>query len=324
MQAEKLAQVKTTVLKLRQRLIAGELYQSLPERVGLLIEQAPTTPLTTVAPTNDQPVLALIKKLKHDLQADGLDEIKDADLQTLLTGVGSVDPKVRDRGVRYLLNEAVQLQLLRPDQLGAIFDYLVTDDVLFAHIDQPTNDAVFQRSYAIVLLSLLVYVHYTGLTFLTDARIQKLVAQTNTYLVLEQDTRGFVQDKGWAHAYTHLGNLLEQLADEPSLTRADKLLTLAIFISRYQHLKTPLIFGEAERLSMYLAVLASKDQLYTDYILLAFKKWRTALVMGPEPDSYAAWTQVFNRNRLMEAMALHDDLPDALVDYLDDELEFLG
>lgn len=48
---------------------------------------------------------------------------------------------------------------------------------------------------------------------------------------------------GWAHAYTHIGNILDELADESQLARADKLLLLAALIARYQKLTTPLILA---------------------------------------------------------------------------------
>ena len=48
MQAEKLMQVKDAVLKLRQQLRAGQIYQSLPSRMATLIKQLPSTVTTTV------------------------------------------------------------------------------------------------------------------------------------------------------------------------------------------------------------------------------------------------------------------------------------
>lgn len=323
MQAEKLAQVKAAVLKLRQQLRAGELYQSLPQRLGKLIDQLPATPATTVTPPADD-ILDLVQTLRSDLDAGKLTAITDDQLKQLLSHIGSLNPAIRDRGCYYLLNEALQQQLLTAEQLGTIFDRLVQDDMLFAHIDEPANDAVYQRSFSILLLSVLLYADHAGITFLTPARLEQVVSQFTVYLILETDTRGFVGHNGWAHAYTHIGNLLDELADEQQLARADKLMMLAAMISRYQRLHTPLIFGEPERLSTYLALITNKDELYSDYVLLAFKGWHRTMVMKSAPSTEAAWTQVFNRNRLLEAMALHDDFPTAIVDYLDDELEFLG
>ncbi|WP_318765785.1 DUF2785 domain-containing protein [Lactiplantibacillus carotarum] len=323
MQAEKLAQVKAAVLQIRQQLRAGELYQSLPQRLGTLIDQLQTTPATTVTTPEDD-ILDLVEDLRSGLDAGTLTAIQDDQLQALLDHVGSLNPMIRDRGCYYLLNEALQQQLLTAEQLGQIFDQLVQDTTLFAHIDQPENDAVYQRSFAVLLLSVLMYADHAGITFMTPARLEQVVSQFTVYLLLETDTRGFVGNNGWAHAYTHIGNLLDELADEKELARADKLMMLAALLARYQRLSTPLIFGEPERLSSYLALITNKDELYSDYVLLAFKGWHRDMVMQPSPSSEAAWTKVFNRNRLLEAMALHDDFPTAIVDYLDDELEFLG
>ncbi|BDZ31402.1 DUF2785 domain-containing protein [Lactiplantibacillus sp. WILCCON 0030] len=324
MEAQNLATLKADVMKLRQHLRAGELYQSLPQRLGYLIDQIPVAPATTVTIPDDGAVSDLIKKLHAGLEAGTLTEITDDQLNLLVQHLGSLDANVRDRGCYYLLNEALQQQLLTSDQLGTIFDRLTQDEQLFSHIDQPENDAVFQRSFSILILSVLLYADHAGMAFMTPARLEQVVQQFTTYLLLERDTRGFVPNHGWAHAYTHIGNLLDELADENDLARADKLMMLASLIEHYQRLTTPLIFGEAERLSSYLALITSKDELYSDYLLRALKKWHQQLVMQPAPATAQAWTRVFNRNRLLEAMALHDDFPTAIVEYLDDELEFLG
>ncbi|CAM3026247.1 DUF2785 domain-containing protein [Lactiplantibacillus plajomi] len=324
MQANQLAQVKAAVFKIRQDLRAGKVYQSLTRQLAAVIEQVPAAPSTPVNVPEDDDVLDLVQELRNGLADGSLTAISEQQLTHLLSHLGSLNPEIRDRGCYYLLNEALQQQLLTIDQLGQIFDQLVRDDVLFAHINEPENDAVFLRSFAVLLLSVLLYADHAGMTFMTSARRQVLVTQFTVYLLLERDTRGFVGDHGWAHSYTHIGNLLDELVAERQLARADKLLLLAALISQYQRLDTPLIFGEPERLSTYLAAITNKDELYSDYLLLAFKDWHRTMVMQSVPTTEAAWTKVFNRNRLLEAMALHDDFPTMVVDYLDDELEFLG
>ncbi|WP_225441600.1 DUF2785 domain-containing protein [Lactiplantibacillus pentosus] len=284
----------------------------------------PQTVTTTVTLPSDEEVLPLIADLHEQLTKGTLTAINDEQIRQLMAHIGSRNPRVRDQGVYYLLNEALQQQVLTTQQLGDIFDQLIQDDVLFAHIDEPQNDAVYQRSFAVLLLSVLLYADHAGLTFMTPARLELIVTQMTAYILLEQDTRGFVGTTGWAHAYTHIGNILDELADESQLARADKLLLLAALMSRYQTLTTPLIFGEPERLSSYLTLISNKDELYCEYLLMALKRWHQRLMAHRHPNSEAEWTQIFNRNRLLEALALHDDLPTAVVDYLDDELEFLG
>lgn len=272
MQAEKLKQVKDAVLKLRQQLRSGQLYQSLPIRMDGLVAQLPQTVTTTVTLPSDEEVLPLIADLHEQLTKGTLTAISDEQIRQLMAHIGSRNPRVRDQGVYYLLNEALQQQVLTTQQLGDIFDQLIQDDVLFAHIDEPQNDAVYQRSFAVLLLSVLLYADHAGLTFMTPARLELIVTQMTAYILLEQDTRGFVGTTGWAHAYTHIGNILDELADESELARADKLLLLAALMSRYQTLTTPLIFGEPERLSSYLTLISNKDELYCEYLLMALKR----------------------------------------------------
>ncbi|MFC6181450.1 DUF2785 domain-containing protein [Lactiplantibacillus daowaiensis] len=324
MDTKKLTTLKADCLQLRQHIRAGDLYQSLPQRIGYLINQIDVVSATTVIAVPDGDVETLIETLNAGLNEGSLTTITDDQIKQLLPHLGSLNPAIRDAGCYYLLNEALQQQLLSEDQLGLIFDTLIQDDQLFAHIDEPQNDAIYQRSFAILILAVLLYADHAGFHFMTDARLEQLVQQFTTYLMLERDTRGFVGTNGWAHAYTHVGNLLEELAEEPRLARADKLMMLATLIERYQRLNTPLIFGEPERLSSYLALITTKDDVYTEYVLLAFKRWHQQLIMQPAPKSESAWNRVFNRNRLLEAMALHDDFPTAVSDYLDEELEFLG
>jgi len=324
MDKQKLTTLKADVLTLRQHLRAGDLYQSLPQRIGYLIDQQDRRLATTVVAVPDDDISTLIKELRDGFQAGTVTTITDDHIHKLLAHVGSLQADVRDNGVYYLLNEALQQQLLTEDQLGFIFDTLIQDDHLFDHIDEPANDAIFKRSFSILILSVLVYADHAGFHFMTTARLEQLVQQVCTFLMLEKDTRGYVTDKGWAHAYTHVSNLLDELGEEPRLARADKLMMLATLIESYERLSTPLIFGEPERLSSYLAMITSKDDVYADYVLIAFKKWHQDLVMQAAPDSAAMWTRIFNRNRLLEAMALHDDFPTSLTDYLDEELEFLG
>ncbi|XHB65855.1 hypothetical protein ACEY16_09480 [Lactiplantibacillus plantarum] len=68
MQAEKLMQVKDAVLKLRQQLRAGQIYQSLPSRMATLIKQLPSTVTTTVTIPSDEEVLPLIATLHEQLK----------------------------------------------------------------------------------------------------------------------------------------------------------------------------------------------------------------------------------------------------------------
>nr|WP_232843658.1 DUF2785 domain-containing protein [Secundilactobacillus angelensis] len=205
-----------------------------------------------------------------------------------------------------------------------IVRYLTRDTVLFAHILEPENDAVYQRAFAVLLLSVLLYADRAGYHFLDQQLVNQVVDQLALYMVLESDTRGFIKTNGWAHAFTHVGNLLDELSERERLTRADKLFLMAIMIERYKTLDGPLIFGEPQRLAGYLARLTNKNQLYADYFLKQLKHWRQELVIVQQQESQAGWNRIYNRGRLIESMIVRHDFSDAIMQYLRSVIDFLA
>ncbi len=90
--------------------------------------------------------------------------------------------------------------------------------------------------------------------------------------MLENDTRGFVANQGWVHAYTHIGNVLDELASDEELLRADKILLMATVIEKFRRLTTPLIYGEPTRLAVYFADQLLEDDVYQQFLLIELRE----------------------------------------------------
>ncbi|AMV68990.1 Hypothetical protein ADU73_0582 [Pediococcus damnosus] len=315
--------VRTQLQQLRAKLQNGEIYQSLiPEVDNVIKAIKPTAPTKVVLPDDQDGIKDLIENLREQLSAHKLDEISDADLTQLFQHIGSTNLFIRDKGVYFLFSDIIQQQITSKDQLKLIFKHLIQDESLFPHITEPQNDAVFQRSFSVMFLSTLLYVDRAESNFIDDESKNTLVDQMLTYIALETDTRGYAGEKGWAHAYTHIGNVLDELAFDKSLVRADKLLLLAVLITRYKRLATPLIFGEPERLAGYMADLTKQNKLYSDFLLLALKNWRHELVSIQAQENEQMWTSLYNRQRLLQAMVLNPEMPKEITTYLNEEDDF--
>nr|WP_246147722.1 DUF2785 domain-containing protein [Secundilactobacillus folii] len=208
--------------------------------------------------------------------------------------------------------------------MNLVVRYLISDTVLFAHVLEPENDAIYQRSFAVLLLSVMLYADRAGYDFLSQDLVNQIVDQVALYMVLEVDTRGFIDTNGWAHAFTHVGNALDELSERALLTRADKLYLMALMIERYKALTGALIFGEPQRLAGYLARLTNKNKLYADYFLKQLKHWRQQLVVIQSQESQSGWNQIYNRGRLIEAMIIRHDFSDPIMKYLSSVIDFLG
>ncbi|WP_054701808.1 DUF2785 domain-containing protein [Secundilactobacillus odoratitofui] len=221
--------------EIRAQVNAGELYQSLSTQLEQIIAQVtPEEPTELTLPDDDDGIKAMLIQFNEQLHQEQLASVSDQEVLQLLRHIGSPDPHVRDKGVYFLFNDLIQQHLLSEQQMVMMVRYLTSDTVLFAHILEPENDAVYQRAFAVLILSVLMYADRAGYHFMTQPLVNQVVDQLALYLVLETDTRGFIDMNGWAHAYTHIGNLLDELSERAQLTRADKLFLMALLIERYK------------------------------------------------------------------------------------------
>ncbi|HAT53775.1 MAG TPA: hypothetical protein DCW31_00725 [Lactobacillus sp.] len=317
--------VRTELRSLRQQVQAGVVFQSLNTKIGDVLDNLPKNEATPVTlPDDDDGVKDLLQQLNQQVRATTLDSIQDDQLMQLINHLRSTDADVRDRGIYFFFNDALQQQILTEDQLRLSMNTLLQDRVLFSHITEPENDGIFGRSFAVMILSVLAYANRVDGHFLDAETVMRLVDQLATYIALENDTRGFVGKAGWAHAYTHIGNLLDELAESKVLTRADKVFLMIEILEKYRRLDTPLIFGESRRLAAYLSTVVNINDLYEQTFLQEWRQWRVRLSNTPQPEDEAGWTRLFNRSRLLSAMILRDDYPEAINNALNAEVDFLS
>lgn len=309
---------------LRIDLQIGKIFSSLGRSTGKIIDAAkqnlPQTDVTL--PDDGVQITDLLQQLREDLGKGQLDAVTDDELTAILDHLGSPNPIIRDKGAFYIFNDLVQNQVLSKEQLILAFDRLTSDEMLLSHINEKENDAVFLRSFSVMLISTLIYIDRAGETFIDNERKNKLVEQIALYITLENDTRGFDERHGWIHAYTHIGNVLDELASDNDLIRADKILLMSVLIEKYRRLKTPLIFGEAGRLAVYIADQLEEDDVYQQFLLIELREWRRSLASAQVRETAGMWNAIFNRQRLLQAMILNPNMAKAIIEYLEDSNDF--
>ncbi|MDR3191295.1 MAG: DUF2785 domain-containing protein [Lactobacillaceae bacterium] len=312
---------------LRQRVHSGELFDSLGSEVGKLIDTLDydkATPVVQLTHEETEPLFIKISDLQEELQADNQILVSDQDLLLILNGLRQTDPELRDRGVFFLLADGLQGGMFTDDQIILMMRYLLQDSVIFSHITELDNDGVFLRSFAVFVISMLTSVNRTGAVDLfTDDLRETLIDQMATYIALERDGRGFVGDKGWAHAFMHIGNFLDEITSDTETARADKIFLETILIERLKRLDTPLIMGENRRLATYFVRLINTNKLYATYFLKQLKQWRQELTRQGQPEDEEDWNRFYNQSRLLGTLLLRENLPKPIYDYLNEARNFL-
>ncbi|WP_054722575.1 DUF2785 domain-containing protein [Lacticaseibacillus nasuensis] len=321
--ANEVAQIQAQVADIQQRLLAGKLFRTLPAELGQLMANAPELPATPIEePHDDLAALARIHAIGKRVKAAKNPTVTDVELEFMLAHLASTSPAVRDKGVFFLLNDLLQVGALSDDQLLMVFTRLQAPDILYAHILEPENDAVFLRSFAVMILSVLTYADSHQYHLFSEAEYHTLVLRLTAYIVMEKDGRGYVAKKGWAHTYVHIGNALDELTNVEFLQRGEKILLMAAAIEGWQRIDTPLVYGEDQRIALYLTNLAAKHEFYANSLVMCLTHWQQKVQKNAPRESIRFWNRWYNRDRLLSGLLMRGDLPQVVVDYLQKILDF--
>lgn len=322
---EQLQKVLSDLTVLNEQVRQGEVYQSLGPRLGQIMDGIKRHRRTTVTLPDDQDgVKDVLTDFRHQLDQQVPVTLPNDQLRLLLDHLASTDAELRYQGINFTFYDAFQQDALDTQQLTFILDELLRPEALFAHILEPTNNAVFGRASRVAMLGVVLHFLDQYGDYNDVDKLHQAVLLSAAYLCLETDTRGFVNQSGWAHAFTAIADLLAVLSNSHKLPRAEKLFLMTALMERIKRLNTPLIYGENDRIANYLAETTGRSGLYADALVLILKNWRQQVALNRRPDNIGGWNRFFNRKRLLDALRLRQDLPKTLKAYLSSTIDFLG
>lgn len=148
------------------------------------------------------------------IQQNDYTQIQNIDLNELsshmIGHIGTTDSYVRDQLIYKCFAHFIQNEFLSHDNLETLLTTCLGDDYLYQEISSPNTDDVFTRSYTTLLIGLIIQFDNSH-SFLSQETVQKVKEKLITYMNLETDYRGYVQDKGWAHSVAHAADAFNEL-----------------------------------------------------------------------------------------------------------------
>jgi hypothetical protein len=195
-------------------------------------------------------------------------------LPELLTMLGAADPVVRDEYSYPILAIWIERGVYTSTEIRGIGQQMEAN--LRRGIEEPESDAVFLRTFSALILECVVeYDHLHP--FLEEREVRAWLEAGLQYLEQEQDLRGYIQGKGWAHSVAHTADLLMMLAQNRYLAVADleRILT-AIADKVRKRVAYVYLYREDERL-VYAVRKALKRDLLEMPFLAAWLERLTAL-----------------------------------------------
>ncbi|MGG0655210.1 DUF2785 domain-containing protein [Rummeliibacillus pycnus] len=161
-----------------------------------------------------------LKKYLSDIQ-NGESTWNDYDQQEILDAmmecIGSPDPELRDELIYRQFSQIIDIDdQLSDDVLVDLLTRALGDEYLFYEIGDVETDHIFKRSYSVLLIALILSKDLEK-SFISLPLLDKVRAELLLYLDLEQDLRGFIPEKGWAHSVAHTADAMNELVKNPKM-----------------------------------------------------------------------------------------------------------
>ncbi|MFD1863839.1 DUF2785 domain-containing protein [Planococcus chinensis] len=165
----------------------------------------------------------MLKERLKEIKAMPLEELqclngqqRDELTAAMLEAIGSTDEELRDGLIYSIFYRLAAEGVLTDRELASILEVCLDEGHLFYKIDEPSDDAVFTRSFSSLVIALVLCQDKTR-KFLPPAKVEQVFHRSVEYLQREQDIRGFVEGKGWAHSIAHGADMLAEAAGHPGI-----------------------------------------------------------------------------------------------------------
>lgn len=139
-------------------------------------------------------------------------------VEEMLQHIGSTDSELRDELIYSVFFKLIVEKVLTDAELVAVLETCRDEDHLFHQISGSSTDAVFTRSFSSLVIALVLHQDKIR-RFLSGEVLKITFAESLDYMEREQDIRGFVEGKGWAHSIAHGADLLAEAAGHPAFER---------------------------------------------------------------------------------------------------------
>jgi hypothetical protein len=178
--------------------------------------------------------------------------------------LGSTDPELRDAIAYPLLQCWIHQQRYVPEQMRALAGQMLAN--MRAGLGEVVSDTIFLRAFSVLILRELTQ-EDNDHPYLREDEVRIWLEAALTYLAAERDLRGYVAEKGWAHAVAHTADWLRALAQNRFLAAHDLERILDAIAAKigapvayvYLHL-------EDERLALAVCAALRRDLLHMDFL----------------------------------------------------------
>ncbi len=184
--------------------------------------------------------------------------------EILFSYLASTDPDLRDEIAYTVYANWLKREMYSREELKSHVEKLLSN--LDKGIGETGSDTVFLRTFSILLLAEIVH-NDNKKAILEEEQVKRILEKGLWYLEAEQDPRGYVTIKGWAHALAHTADLLLVLALNRNIDGADLSKILSAISTKMVHSTAHVyIHGEDERLASAILEILRRDLISLEQV----------------------------------------------------------
>ncbi|MBZ9622657.1 DUF2785 domain-containing protein [Clostridium sp. FP2] len=218
----------------------------------------------------------------------------------MLENIGSIDPDLRDGLILELLSDMIVENYLTNEEVKNILELSLSEKHLFYNINKTEDDSVFNRTFTLLVLDLILYRHNQSEDPLfTEEQIKRIYAEVIRYSRQEKDARGYVEIKGWAHSTAHTADVFSQIAScketkKPELIEMLKAIKEKVCINHYAYTNC-----EDERLISAVTKIIERAILNDEEFINWIKSFENIKLTGKYPEDHNITS---NRKNFLSAL----------------------
>ncbi|MCR8848457.1 DUF2785 domain-containing protein [Rossellomorea sp. SC111] len=178
-------------------------------------------------------------------------------VKSMMHFIGSTDSELRDKLIYNTFFHLTLDNQLEHDLLSDLLDYSLSDDMLFKGIGENGTDTVFTRAFSSLVIAVILYKDNED-DFLPRDAVYKTKDHLINYINSENDLRGFVPVKGWAHSIAHVADAFDELILNKKIEQKDYIDMLPPLWEKILVSESVYVHGEDERMVTPILAMLEK------------------------------------------------------------------
>lgn len=160
--------------------------------------------------TREQLIIDLQRIEENDYELRSGEQLRNY-VKLMLEYIGDPQPKLRDDLIYSTFYKWInEKQWFSDAELRELLWILLDEQHLFYHIGSKDDQAVFTRTFSVLVVALILQRHRER-ALIDNAEFTNVKEALIRYYEEEQDLRGFMPEEGWAHAAAHGADALDEL-----------------------------------------------------------------------------------------------------------------